>query len=159
MRGEANLQPNMFSYIDLEMRIPQGHPIRKIRRIVDTALTEIEPFFDNMYANQGRPSIPPEQLLRALLLQILFTVRSERQLMERIDYDLLFRWFVGLGIDDPVWNHSAFSKNRERLLSINVDELFFEAVKQQAASHQLLSREHFTVESLPREALWVRHPA
>jgi transposase len=146
MRGEANLQPSMFSYIDLERRIPQGHPIRKIRRIVDTAFTEIEPFFDKMYANQGRPSIPPEQLLRALLLQILFTIRSERQLMERIDYDLLFRWFVGLGIDDPVWNHSTFSKNRERLLSINVDELFFEAIKQQAASHQLLSREHFTVD-------------
>lgn len=124
MRGEANPQPSMFSYVDLERRIPPSHPIRKIRRIVDTALEEIEPSFDEMYASQGRPSIPPEQLLRALLLQILFTVRSERQLMERIDYDLLFRWFVGLGVDDPVWNHSTFSKNRERLLSINVDELF-----------------------------------
>ena len=146
MRGEANPQPNMFSYVDLESRIPQTHPIRKIRHIVDLALDETEPFFDDMYANQGRPSIPPEQLLRALLLQILFTVRSERQLMERIDYDLLFRWFVGLGIDDNVWNHSTFSKNRDRLLSIHVDELFFEAIKGQAYSHQLLSREHFSVD-------------
>lgn len=146
MRGEANPQPSMFSYVDLESRIPQSHPIRKIRCIVDTALAEIEPFFDEMYARQGRPSIPPEQLLRALLLQILFTVRSERQLMERIDYDLLFRWFVGLGIDDPVWNHSTFSKNRDRLLRSQVDELFFEAIKQQASAHKLVSRDHFTVD-------------
>lgn len=146
MRGEANPQPSMFSYIDLEKRIPHNHPIRKIRRIVDVALADIEAAFDDMYANEGRPSIPPEQLLRALLLQILFTLRSERQLVERIDYDLLFRWFVGLGIDDRVWHHSTFSKNRDRLLSINVDELFFEAIKRQAASHQLLSREHFSVD-------------
>jgi len=152
MRGEANLQPSMFSYVDLEKRIPQSHPIRKIRRIVDTALADIEASFDEMYADEGRPSIPPEQLLRALLLQILFTVRSERQLMERIDYDLLFRWFVGLGIDDRVWNHSTFSKNRDRLLSINVDELFFEAIKQQASSHQLLSREHFSLDGTLLEA-------
>lgn len=152
MRGEANPQPNMFSYVDLESRIPQTHPIRKIRRIVDIALNSIEPYFDDMYANQGRPSIPPEQLLRALLLQILFTVRSERQLMERIDYDLLFRWFVGLGIDDKVWNHSTFSKNRDRLLSINVDELFFESIKDQAYSHQLLSHEHFSVDGTLLEA-------
>ena len=152
MRGEANPQPSMFSYVDLESRIPQSHPIRKIRRIVDTALTAIEASFDDMYSTEGRPSIPPEQLLRALLLQILFTVRSERQLMERIDYDLLFRWFVGLGIDDSVWNHSNFSKNRDRLLSINVDELFFEAIKQQAASHQLLSREHFSLDGTLLEA-------
>lgn len=146
MRGEVNLQPTMFSYVDLEKRIPQSHPIRKIRKIVDVALAEIESDFAAMYASQGRPSIPPEQLLRALLLQILFTIRSERQLMERIDYDLLFRWFVGLGMDDPVWNHSTFSKNRDRLLSIHVDELFFDAIKQQASSHQLLSREHFTID-------------
>ena len=152
MRGEANPQPSMFSYVDLESRIPKSHPIRKIRRIVDTALEDLESTFDEMYDSQGRPSIPPEQLLRALLLQILFTIRSERQLMERIDYDLLFRWFVGLGIDDPVWNHSTFSKNRERLLSVNIDELFFEAIKHQAASRQLLSREHFTVDGTLLEA-------
>lgn len=146
MRGEANPQPSMFSYIDIESRIPQSHPIRKIRRIVDEAIINIEASFDEMYSTEGRPSIPPEQLLRALLLQILFTIRSERQLIERIDYDLLFRWFVGLGLDDRVWHHSTFSKNRDRLLSINVDELFFEAIKSQAASHQLLSREHFSLD-------------
>jgi transposase len=141
----------MFSYVDTESRIPKSYPIRKIRRIVNKALEDLESTFDEMYDSQGRPSIPPEQLLRALLLQILFTIRSERQLMERIGYDLLFRWFVGLGIDDPVWNHSTFSKNCERLLSVNIDELFFEAIKHQAASRQLLSREHFIVDgTLPR---------
>ena len=97
MRGEMDAQPEMFSYVDLEARIPSQHPIRRIRRIVDAALIELEPAFAEMYSDRGRPSIPPEQLLRAMLLQILFTIRSERLLMERIDYDLLFRWFVGLG--------------------------------------------------------------
>ena len=102
MRSEIAPQPEMFSYVDLESRIPLSHPIRKIRRIVDEALIELEVAFTEMYSDRGRPSIPQEQLLRALLLQILFTIRSERLLMERIDYDLLFRWFVGLGIDDAV---------------------------------------------------------
>ena len=102
MRGETDPQSSMFSYVDLESRIPKGHPIRKIRRIVDEALSQREPAFDEMYSDRGRPSIPSEQLLRALLLQILFSVRSERWLMERIDYDLMFRWFVGLSMDDTV---------------------------------------------------------
>ena len=152
MRGEIDAQPEMFSYVDLESRIPSQHPIRKIRGIVDEALIELEPAFAEMYSDRGRPSIPPEQLLRALLLQILFTIRSERLLMERIDYDLLFRWFVGLGIDDAVWNHSVFSKNRDRLMSYDVDELLFEAIKKQAYAKKLLSRDHFTVDGTLIEA-------
>lgn len=152
MRGEMDAQPEMFSYVDLEARIPSQHPIRRIRGIVDEALIELEPAFAEMYSDRGRPSIPPEQLLRAMLLQILFTIRSERLLMERIDYDLLFRWFVGLGIDDAVWNHSVFSKNRDRLMGYNVDELLFEAIKSQAYAKQLLSRDHFTVDGTLIEA-------
>lgn len=142
----------MFSYVDLESRIPKDHPIRKIRRTVDEALADLEPAFDEMYAERGRPSIPPEQLIRALLLQILFTIRSERQLMERIDYDLLFRWFVGLRMDDPVWNHSVFSKNRDRLLRFGIDELLFEAIKKQGYAKKLLSRDHFSVDGTLLEA-------
>ena len=146
MRGEVDQQPTMFSYVDLESRIPKHHPIRKIRRIVDKALPALEAAFSQMYSDKGRPSIPPEQLIRALLLQIFFTIRSERQLMERIDYDLLFRWFVGLSMDDTVWNHSVFSKNRDRLMSYDVDELLFEAIKKQGYAKKLLSRDHFTVD-------------
>ncbi len=152
MRGEIDAQPAMFSYVDLEARIPLQHPIRKIRGIVDEALIELEPAFAEMYSDRGRPSIPPEQLLRAMLLQILFTIRSERLLMERIDYDLLFRWFVGLGIDDAVWNHSVFAKNRDRLMGYEVDELLFEAIKSQAYAKKLLSRDHFTVDGTLIEA-------
>ncbi|WP_338109494.1 IS5 family transposase [Pseudomaricurvus alkylphenolicus] len=124
----------------------QQHPIRKIRRIVDEALVEMAPWFDEMYATGGRPSIPPEMLIRASLLQIFFTIRSERQLVERIDYDLLFRWFVGLGIDEAVWNHSTFSKNRDRLMAHQVDEKLFDTVKKQAYAKKLMSRDHFTVD-------------
>ena len=152
MRGEADPQPEMFSYVDLESRIPDKHPIRKIRRIVDEALNELEPAFESMYASSGRPSIPPEQLLRALLLQILYTIRSERLLMERIDYDLLFRWFVGLGMDETVWNHSVFSKNRDRLMRFDVDEQLFEAIKTQGYAKKLLSRDHFSVDGTLLEA-------
>lgn len=152
MRGEIDPQASMFSYVDLESRIPEDHPIRKIRQIVDTALQEIEVWFDDLYARDGRPSIPPEMLIRASLLQILFTVRSERQLCERIDYDLMFRWFVGLGMDDRVWNHSTFSKNRERLMASQIDELLFEAIKKQAYAKKLLSRDHFTVDGTLLEA-------
>jgi transposase len=152
MRGEENPQPQMFSYVDLESRVPAYHPIRKVREIVDEALEDLAPSFDEMYSTLGRPSIPPEQLLRALLLQIFFTIRSERLLMERIDYDLLFRWFVGLGIDDPVWNHSVFSKNRDRLMASHVDELLFEAIKKQAYAGKLMSRDHFSVDGTLIEA-------
>jgi len=146
MRGDIDPQPSMFSYVDLESRIPRDHPIRKIRKIVDGALTDIAPWFDGMYSTVGRPSIPPEMLIRASLLQIFYTIRSERQLVERIDYDLLFRWFVGLGIDDAVWNHSTFSKNRDRLMAHNIDEMLFDAVKKQAYAKKLMSRDHFTVD-------------
>lgn len=152
MRGESDLQGGMFSYVDLESRIPKQHPIRKIRRIVDEALPALEEAFAQMYSDRGRPSIPPEQLIRALLLQIFYTIRSERQLMERIDYDLLFRWFVGLSLDAQVWDHSVFSKNRDRLMRYDVDELLFEAIKQQAYANKLLSREHFSVDGTLIEA-------
>jgi len=152
MRGESDQQASLFSYINLESRIPEHHPIRKIRSVVDRALNEMAAEFEGMYAAVGRPSIPPEQLIRALLLQVFFTIRSERQLVERLDYDLMFRWFVGLGMDDPVWNHSTFSKNRDRLMRHNIDELFFEAVKKQAYAKKLMSREHFTVDGTLLEA-------
>jgi len=152
MRGESDNQTSLFSYVSLESRIPDHHPIRKIRAVVDKALTEMAPEFDAMYAASGRPSIPPEQLIRALLLQIFFTIRSERQLVERLDYDLMFRWFVGLGMDDPVWNHSTFSKNRDRLMRHNIDELLFESIKKQAYAKRLMSREHFSVDGTLLEA-------
>lgn len=152
MRGEGNRQPQMFSYVDLECRVPRHHPIRKVRRIVDKGLAELAPAFEEMYSETGRRSIPPEPLLRALRLQIFFSIRSERLLVERIDYDLLFRWFVGLGIDDPVWNHSTFSKNRDRLMSGNVDELLFEAIKKQTYARKLMSRDHFSVDGTRLEA-------
>ena len=114
MRGSDERAGALFSYVDLEARVPAVHPLRAIREIVNQALGELSPTFARIYARLGRPSIPPEQLLRALLLQAFYSIRSERQLMERLDFDLLFRWFVGLGIDDPVWDHSTFSKNRDR---------------------------------------------
>jgi len=152
MRGHSDPQSSLFSYVDLESRIPKHHPIRTVRQIIDKALCELEPEFDAMYSQAGRPSIPPEMLIRATLLQILFTIRSERQLCERIDYDLMFRWFVGLGMDDKVWNHSTFSKNRDRLMASAIDELLFDAVKKQAAAKKLLSRDHFTVDGTLLEA-------
>lgn len=152
MRGESINQGALFSYVDLEARIPDHHPIRKVRQVVDQALRDMDWAFEDMYSRVGRPSIPPEQLIRALLLQIFFTIRSERQLMERLDYDLMFRWFVGLGMDDKVWNHSVFSKNRDRLMLNEIDELFFEAIKKQAYAKQLMSRDHFSVDGTLLEA-------
>src|SRR3970040_2175318 len=116
MRGDVEDSAGMFSYISPEERVPQDHPLRTIRRLVDRVLTELSPDFDRLYAKVGRPSVPPEKLLRALLLQVLYTIRSERLLMEQLDYNLLFRWFVGLNMDDRVWDPTTFSKNRERLL-------------------------------------------
>ncbi len=152
MRGEVSPQEVMFSYRTLESRIPVDHPIRKVRTVVDQALKEMAPTFDEMYSSVGRPSIPPEQLIRAMLLQVLFTIRSERQLVERLDYDLMFRWFVGLGMDDMVWNHSTFSKNRDRLMVHEIDALFFDAIKKQAYARKLMSREHFSVDGTLLEA-------
>jgi transposase len=152
MRG-ADEQPGaMFSYVSLEERVPQDHPLRTIRRITDGALERLSPQFGALYVNFGRPSIPPEKLLRALLLQALYTIRSERQLMEQLDYNLLFRWFVGLGMDDAVWAPTTFTKNRDRLLDGDIAAAFFDAVLLHADRERLLSDEHFTVDGTLLEA-------
>jgi transposase len=152
MRGEHCEQSSMFSYISAEQRVPRDHPLRAIRTMTDAALRQLNARFDAIYAAVGRPSIPPERLLRALLLQVLYTVRSERMLMEQLDYNFLFRWFVGLNIDDPVWDVTVFTKNRDRLLKGEVAEAFFEAVLAQANQRDLLSNEHFTVDGTLIEA-------
>ena len=152
MRGDDQRQSGMFSYVSPEERIPQDHPLRAIRLMVDRSLGELSPRFEGLYAKTGRPSIAPERLLRALLLQLLYTVRSERQLMEQLDYNLLFRWFVGLNADDPVWAPTVFTKNRDRLLSGDVAQAFFESVLAQARAKRLLSSDHFTVDGTLIEA-------
>jgi transposase len=155
MRGDdAQLQAGMFSYIALEDRIPTSHPLRAVRQLVDVVLAEMSPEFDGLYAEGGRRSIPPERLLRALLLQVFYSIRSERVLIEQLDYNLLFRWFVGLAIDDPVWNHTVFSKNRDRLLNQEMTRSFFARIKQQAVG--LMSDDHFTVDGTLIEA-WASH--
>ncbi len=156
MRGDDRERGAMFSYRSLEDRIPRDHPLRPMRAMVDEALEGVSPLFAQLYADTGRPSIPPERLLRALLLQILFSVRSERQLMEELEYNLLFRWFVGLGMDDAVWVPTTFTKNRDRLLEGDVARAFFDAVLAQAQSKQLLSSEHFSVDGTLIEA-WASH--
>ena len=156
MRGTDDQQSSMFSYISAERRVPKDHPLRAIRMMADGALQQLGPCFDAIYAAHGRPSIPPEKLLRALLLQVLYTVRSERMLMEQLDYNFLFRWFVGLNIDDPVWDPTVFTKNRERLLRGEIAEGFFKAVVEQARAQGLLSDEHFTVDGTLIEA-WASH--
>jgi transposase len=152
MRGADEQPGSMFSYVSLEERVPPDHPLRAIRRITDRALERLSPRFGTLYINFGRPSIPPEQLLRALLLQALYTIRSERQLMEQLDYNLLFRWFVGLGMDDAVWSPTTFTKNRDRLLDGDIAAAFFDAVLIHADSQRLLSDEHFTVDGTLLEA-------
>lgn len=152
MRGADEQSGSMFSYVSLEDRVPPDHPLRAIRRITDRALERLSPKFGTLYINFGRPSVPPEQLLRALLLQALYTIRSERQLIEQLDYNLLFRWFVGLGIDDRVWSPSTFTKNRDRLLAGDIAAAFFDAVLIHADSAHLLSDEHFTVDGTLLEA-------
>ncbi len=150
MRGDEKQQGGMFSYVTMEERVPPDHPLRAIRRLVDQILARMSKRFDKMYADNGRPSIPPERLLRALLLPTFYSIRSERMLMEQLDYNLLFRWFVGLEMDEPVWNHAVFSKNRERLLNETVAREFFAEVLEQAKPH--LSQEHFTVDGTMIEA-------
>jgi transposase len=152
MRGADQRTGAMFSYVSLEARVPPDHPLRAIRRITDRALERISPHLGTLYVNFGRPSVPPEQLLRALLLQALYTIRSERQLMEQLDYNLLFRWFVGLGMDEAVWSATTFSKNRDRLLGGDVAAAFFDAVLIHADTARLLSDEHFTVDGTLLEA-------
>ncbi|MCK4335065.1 IS5 family transposase [candidate division WOR-3 bacterium] len=146
MRGTDNNQQAMFSYISLESRVPEDHPLRSIRRMVDQVLSDLGEKFGDMYSGTGRPSIPPERLLRALLIQVLYTIRSERMLIEQLDYNMLFRWFVGLSMDDAVWDHSTFTKNRDRFLQSDLAAAFFSRVLHQAERAGLLSDEHFTVD-------------
>lgn len=146
MRGVDETSGSLFSYVDLEDRIPAKHPLRKIRQVVNDALVSLDPEFDRLYSVDGRPSIAPERLIRASLIQILFSVRSERQLMEQMEYNLLFRWFVGLGIDDPVWVPTVFTKNRDRLLTSEMSRKFMAAILAHSEVKPLLSDEHFSVD-------------
>ena len=152
MRGGDNRTGKLFSYVDLEARVRRDHPLRAIRTIVNEALSALEREFAGLYSPIGRPSIPPEKLLRAMLLQAFYSIRSERQLMERLEFDLLFRWFVGLGIDDAAWDHSVFSKNRDRLLEGEIAAKFLSAVLAQPGVKQLLSTDHFSVDGTLIEA-------
>src|SRR4051794_25406067 len=152
MRGKDQRAELLFSYVSVEARIPADHPLRAIREIVDEALRKLSPAFSRLYAREGRPSIPPERLLRALLLQAFYTVRSERQLMEQLNYNLLFRWFVGLSTDDPVWDATVFCKNRDRLLDGDIARKFMTAVLNLPQVRQLLSNEHFSVDGTLIEA-------
>lgn len=152
MRGSDATSGSLFSYVDLEQRVPAQHPLRVIKAIVDDVLVSLDADFERLYEGTGRQSIAPERLLRASLLQAFYSVRSERQLMEQIDYNLLFRWFVGLGIDDPVWDHSTFSKNRDRLLDANVAAKFLEAVLRHPKVKRFLSDDHFSVDGTLVEA-------
>lgn len=146
MRGADERSGSLFSYVDIEKRVPATHPLRLIRELVNGALAALDRKFDKLYSSEGRPSIPPERLIRASLLQLLYSIRSERQLMERLDFDLLFRWFVGLGIDDAVWDHSVFSKNRDRLLTTEIAQDFLAALLVEPKVKRLLSHEHFSVD-------------
>ena len=150
MRGQDANQPGLFSVISLERRVRQDHPLRAIRKLADEVLKEMSPQFGKLYSDVGRPSIPPERLLRALLLQVFYSVRSERLLMEELDYNLLFRWFVGLNPDDEVWDHAVFSKNRDRLLNELVARSFFEKIR--LLGYRYMSDEHFTVDGTLIEA-------
>src|SRR5712671_5800710 len=152
MRGKDEQQLDVFSYVSPEQRVPQDHPLRPLRTMTDEALSELQPRFNKLYAKKGRPSIAPEKLLRALLLQALYSVRSERLLMEQLDYNLLFRWFVGLNMDDDIWDVTVFTKNRERLLKAEVARKFFDLVVDEARELDLMSDEHFTVDGTLLEA-------
>jgi transposase len=152
MRGHSSRQVELFSYVPLESRVPESHPLRPLRELVERVLERMSKDFDAIYSHTGRPSIPPEQLLKALLLQVLFTIRSESQLMEHIRYNLLYRWFVGLGPDDKIWDETVFCKNRERLLEAEISRLFFQEVLKEAETRNLLSNDHFTVDGTQIEA-------
>lgn len=152
MRGTDKRSGELFSYVDLEKRVRQDHPLRPIREMANAALANLSGDFAGLYSGMGRPSIAPEMLLRAMLLQAFYSIRSERQLMERLEFDLLFRWFVGLGVDAPVWDHSTFSKNRDRLLEGDIAAKFLAAVLAQPRVKRLLSSEHFSVDGTLIEA-------
>ncbi len=156
MRGDDPRNDSMFSYVTPEARVRPDHPLRPIRRMTDAALERLSPRFDRLYSTSGRPSIPPEKLLRALLLQFLYSVRSERLLMEELDYSVLYRWFVGLSLDDPVWDATTFTKNRDRLLDGDIADAFFTEVLDAIKQEGLLSDEHFTVDGTLLEA-WASH--
>src|SRR3954462_5096605 len=146
MRGSDERSGELFSYVDLEQRVRRDHPLRAIRSLTDTALEALSADFAALYSGMGRPSIAPEMLLRAMLLQAFYSVRSERQLVERLEFDLLFRWFVGIGADEPVWDHSTFSKNRDRLLEGAVAARFLSTLLAQPRVKRLLSTDHFSVD-------------
>jgi transposase len=146
MRGSDEQPGYLFSYVSAEARVPEDHPLRPVRAIVDAALRQLSPRFDTLYVKFGRPSIAPEKLLRALLLQVLYTIRSERQLVEQLQYNLLFQWFVGLSLEDAIWDATTFTKNRDRLLTGEIAEAFFQEVLAQVRAQRLLSAEHFTVD-------------
>src|ERR1700684_3938549 len=150
MRGDDDLQEGIFSYISPEKRVPVDHPLRPIRKMVDEILKEMSPKFSKLYSNVGRPSIAPERLLRSLLLQVFYSVRSERMLIEQLQYNMLFRWFVGMEMDEVVWNHAVYSKNRDRLLNEEIAESFFQRVLERARPY--MSDEHFTVDGTLIEA-------
>ena len=156
LRSKDTKQQVFFSYKSIEDRIPQDHPIRPLKKLVDEGLENLSKDFDRLYSKTGRPSIPPEQLLRALLLQILFSIRSERQLVEQLEYNMMFRWFVGLNLDDDIWDHSTFTKNRDRLLEGEIAQCFFKEVLALAKKQDLVSKEHFTVDGTIMEA-WASH--
>src|SRR6186997_1881545 len=153
MRGSDERTGSLFSYVDLEARVRGDHPLRVIREIANAALSDLSKAFTALYTDFGRPSIAPEKLLRAMLLQAFYGIRSERQLMERLEFDLLFRWFVGLGLDDAVWDHSTFSKNRDRLLEGDIAVKFLSAILARPQVRRLLSSEHFAVDGTLIEAL------
>jgi len=152
MRSPDHLQQKMFFYVSAEGRIPKNHPLRPVKAMVEECLRGLDRAFSKMYASSGRPSIPPERLLKALLLQLLYSIRSERSLIEHIDYNILYRWFIGLHLDEPVWNHSTFSKNRDRLIDSEIALSFLELVLKRAEKEGLLSSEHFSVDGTLLEA-------
>src|SRR5438874_3904237 len=152
MRGMDHQQSQIFSYLSPETRVRRDHPLRAIRAMMDEALNPLSPLFEAMYATTGRPSIPPEKLLRAQLLQMLYSIRSERLLMEEIDYSVLFRWFVGMNMDEEVWDATTFTKNRDRLLNADIAKQFLAQVVEQARAQGLTSNEHFTVDGTLLEA-------
>lgn len=146
MRGDDVQQGGMFSYVSLEARVPSAHPLRGMKALLDEALSGMSRDFDRVYASEGRPSIPPERLIRASTLQVLYSIRSERLLCEQLDYNLLFRWFVGLSIDEPIWDHSTFTKNRDRLIEAKVARKLLRRIVRKARDARLLSNEHFSVD-------------
>ena len=156
MRGSDRTSGEMFSYVSLEARVPRKHPLRKIKKLVDQALRELDATFEKLYADTGRPSIAPEFLVRASLLQVFYSIRSERLLMEQLDYNLLFRWFVGLSTDERVWDASTFSKNRARLVEADVGQALLEEVVKLARRRGLTSNEHFSVDGTLISA-WASH--